>query len=197
MDRRRVNRPQPLETLLAMPLKRRILAVAEDVDSRTDTFRLVEAFELAEALGVPQPEMPDGSWSFTSYAERQTVEQYIDSGRDPLTVLESLRDLVGERRFRTLEAAFSRLPPTGKSCCDFLTSKERKSAEAAVAEERLEANRSNGMCCVASYRVKRGRIELWFEADIEDDESCIELRTPYDERDGKFRDLANCILDSW
>jgi len=44
---------------------------------------------------------------------------------------------------------------------------------------------------------ERPGIELWFEAVIEDDGSCIDLKTPYDERDGKTMDLADCEIDQW
>ena len=39
--------------------------------------------------------------------------------------------------------------------------------------------------------------ELKFEAFIEDDGHCIGLLGPYDYRDGRFRDLSDCLTDSW
>ena len=56
----------------------RIAAVAEDVESEEQRFASIEVHDLAELLGVPQPEQPDESWSRTTYAERQTLEEYVD-----------------------------------------------------------------------------------------------------------------------
>ena len=187
----------PLTALLAMPLGQRIIAVAEDVQSRTDRFSGIDEFDLAEALEVSQPEMPTSDdWSFTSYADRQTLEEYVtDYGGDVSEVLECLESTVGVRRFRILEKAFALLEDATSPSFDFLTAKEREYAEERMARRRLEANLSNGMSCIASTSVSQGDVLLAFEADIEDDGTCISLRTPYDERDGRFRDLSHCITD--
>ena len=34
---------------------------------------------------------------------------------------------------------------------------------------------------------------LTFEALIDDDGGCVDLQTPYDERDGKFTDFSDCL----
>ena len=192
------RKPDPLSALLAMPLKKRIVAVAEDLQSGTDRFRRIEAFELADALGVPQPESPSSAeWTFTSYAERETVEELVEKGTDSSEILGLLEPHVGARRFKSLEKAFARLEETDKPSFDFLTAKERSAVEETIAQRQLEANQSNGMNCVASYCVGRGKLALWFQAVIEDDGNCYELKTPYDERDGKCLDLTDCVTDGW
>jgi hypothetical protein len=189
--------PDPVAILLAMPLTQRIKAVGKDLQSGADMFRVVDAFELAEALGVPQSDSPvNGEWSFTTYANRQTIEEYVDQGGDAGRILGWLESAVGSKRLVTLEKAFATLDDTRPSFA-FLTAKERRLAEDTIAKHQIEANQINGMSCLASYCVKHGGVELWFEADVEDDGSCVFLRTPYDERDSKFRDLSNSVVDEW
>jgi hypothetical protein len=54
------------------------------------------------------------------------------------------------------------------------------------------------MCCIGYYSVQTPSGDsLPFEATIEDDGRCIELKTPYDYRDGKFCNLDDCVTDSW
>ena len=80
----------------------------------------------------------------------------------------------------------------------FLTTDERALLEEAIAFKELEANQDNGMCCIAYYSVQTPSGDvLSFEATIEDDGRCIELKTPYDYRDGKFCNLDDCVTDSW
>jgi hypothetical protein len=38
--------------------------------------------------------------------------------------------------------------------------------------------------------------DLLFEGVTEDDGACIDLKTPYDQRDGKFLNLDDCVTDS-
>ena len=66
------------EFLSNLCVAERIAAVAEDVESEEQRFASIEVHDLAELLGVPQPEQPDDSWSRTTYAERQTLEEYVD-----------------------------------------------------------------------------------------------------------------------
>jgi hypothetical protein len=55
-----------------------------------------------------------------------------------------------------------------------------------------------GMNCFARHSVvSLSGDELPLEGDIEDDGDCIDLRTPYDFRDGRFTDVANCVTDHW
>lgn len=69
---------------------------------------------------------------------------------------------------------------------DFLTKQERELLEDVIMEQQLETNESNGGNCIAHYCVSNHLVNLRFEAVIEDDGSCIDLRTPYDEREERF-----------
>lgn len=89
------------------------------------------------------------------------------------------------------------LPDFVRSKFDFLTNEERDHLEGAIAMENLELNMSNGICCVARYSIPAPGGILPFEGDIEDDGHCITLRTPYDDRDGRFKDLENCVTESY
>ena len=113
-------------------------------------------------------------------------------------ILGWLEEHVGAKRFKALETAFAKLEEEADELSfDFLTAKERAVVEDTIAQDRLEGVQSNGMNCVACYCVKRRRIELLFEGVIEDDGTCLDLKTPYDHRDGKFLDLADCEIDQW
>lgn len=80
---------------------------------------------------------------------------------------------------------------------DFLTNEERRGLEEAIAQHALENNMVNGICRVAHYNISVSNVDLLFEACMEDDGSSSELLTPYDYRDGKFKNLDNCVTDSW
>ena len=91
-----------LRELLAVPLSERIERVANDVLLHQDKFRTLAAHDLAEALGVPQPECPSGDWSVTRYAKRQSVEEYAKLYSSPSEFAEivyALEDSVSPPRF--------------------------------------------------------------------------------------------------
>lgn len=196
--RRPKGRPrEALAKLLSMSLENRVAAVAKDVKSRRDEYAGVDPFDLARALDVPEPESPNGEWSFTTYAEIMTVEEAAEVILPASEFVYRLQGRVAPERFDELVRESAHLDEVERPSFDFLTAPERAALEDAIARERLEANLSNGMCCVALYSLPRGPGELRFEAGVEDDGSCIHLRTPYDDRDGHFTDLSECVTDSW
>jgi len=71
---------------------------------------------------------------------------------------------------------------------DFLETKERECVSEQLEERELQRLMDNGIGGVATYCVRDGDHELWFEGEIEDDGSCIELKGPYDGIDGSGRD---------
>ena len=76
----------------------------------------------------------------------------------------------------------------------FLAWKEKGLIERALAEWELDSLMDDGMNRIARFYVEVGDgRRLGFEADIEDDGACIDLRTPYDERDRGFTNLRNCV----
>ncbi len=182
---------------MAMPLEKRIAAVAKDVKTKADRFAGIPAHDLAEALEVPQPEQPSNDWFFWAYAHKGTLEEYAHSRHPVSEFVYCLEGKVPEERFRVLREKFEGLDRLARPKFGFLTTAERKIIERTLDHEELERNMSNGISTVARYCVKQGRIKLRFEGDIEDDGDCITLRTPYDERKGNFVDLSNCITNDW
>ena len=190
----------PLQKLLSMPPAERIKAVAEDVRTKTDEFRVIESHELAEAIGVPEIRRPtDTHWSFINYAWKQSLDEYAE-GNDSGGLSELvfwIKDKVSAQRFQILvekSAALEGYSPNPQF--DFLTAEERRLVEEAIAVAQLESNIDNGICCVAQCDVSGPEGDLHFEAAIEDDGACVDLRTPYDRRDGRFLSLNDCVTDS-
>jgi hypothetical protein len=182
----------PLNKLLSMPLAERISVVAKDVRTRRDEFRDINPHDLAEALGVPDSGQPtSGDWFFTHYAEKQTLEEYGENFSELAHLMEGV---VSPKRFQALvEKSINDESDDG---FDFLTIKERRGLENAISQQSLESNIENGICCVAHHEISASRPKLRFEAYIEDDGACIDLLTPYDHRDGRFKNLNDCVTKS-
>jgi len=183
----------PLAELLAMPLDKRIAAVAKDVRSKKDRYAKINAFALADALEVEEPDTPRAGWGFTDYSRKKTLEQHADWIVPVSRLQDYLEGHVSEDRFIELKPKFDRLDSVKRPRFGFLTKKERLIIESAMDAEALE----NAMHRVASCSVGKGRNALLFEGDIEDDGACIKLRTPYDQRNGDFIDLSNCITEDF
>jgi hypothetical protein len=187
-----------LKALLEMPIADRIQAIAEDVRTRRDKYKNISAHDIADALGVPQPEAPGREWEFIRYAEKETAEMYALCFTPVSAIVYLIKDKVSPERFKDLLERSASLDEIKEPRFDFLTDEERKQLEDTIATNRLEANSSNGMNCLAGYSVEAPPDdELPFEAIVEDDGSCFILKTPYDYRDGTFVDLTNCLTDSW
>ena len=79
---------------------------------------------------------------------------------------------------------------------EFLTDDEKQKFEEHYMEWWAEHEGCSGCYCYAynSIKAPHGK-ELTFEAFIEDDGACIDLKTPYDERDGKFSALDGFEFD--
>ncbi len=181
-----------------MPITDRCAAIARDVRRRSPRYRDVPAHDLAEALGVPQPERPCSDWSFTRYAEIVTAEEYARNYSPASELVYLIENTVDAKRFQRLLELSMPLDDAAAPSFSFLLKKERDALEHAIAEQQLQSNASNGMCCVARYLVNAPTgDDLEFEGDIEDDGACIDLRTPYDKRAKKFRDLTRCLTDTW
>jgi hypothetical protein len=175
----------PLATLLAMPLRQRIAAVARDVEFRADTFFPIDAFDLANALDVPQPEIPSSSdWTFTLYAESLSLEEYFENSGET-EVFDMLASWVDVLRAAVLRERFAELDEdAAEPSFDFLTAKERAYVETRIAELAVKPEEDEALVRIANYAVKDGRIALNFEAELNDAGVTVVLRTPYDHRDG-------------
>jgi hypothetical protein len=177
MRRDKPESTNQLEILLAMPLTERIAAVLNDLRTRKDEFAGIAPHDLADALGVSDPREPGGGWHIACYAAIVSAEEYAKYHFPVSSMVDFLEDHAGTRRLQTLRRKF----------------KERRTLEHEIAMKQLSANLSNGMYYVGTYVVKRPGVELRFQGDIEDDGTCIDLRTPYDDRDGSVLDFENCV----
>lgn len=200
---RREGQPQsqgsdPLQKLLSIPPAERVAAVSKDVRTKTDEFRNIDPHELAESLGVPTPRWPNRSdWGFTDYAERISLEEYANGSDGLSELVYQIKDKVSLERFQVLvEESVDLVDYCGDPQFGFLTNEERQWLEEELAFEQLESNMENGICTIAQFMIPLATGDLVFEGDIEDDGACITLRTPYDGRDGRFRNLDNCVTDS-
>jgi hypothetical protein len=177
-----------------LSVEERIAAVAKDVASGKKRFASIEAHDLAKLLGVPQPDQPDDSWSRTIYAERQTIEEYIDLDDGILDEIPYMLDgCASEKRIAAVAAKCKACADGSIDSFDFLKPKERALILKELEERELESRRDNGIGCVATYCVAHDDHELWFEGEIEDDGSCIYLKGPYDGVDGSGRDPEDWI----
>lgn len=194
-----LNGPEEaLQELLAQSMSERRDAVARDVRRRFPRYRDLPAHDLAEALGVPQPECPGDGWSFTQYAQIVSVEEYARNCSPASELVYLIEDSVDPTRFQRLLELSEPLDKVEAPSFSFLRKDERHALEHAIAEQQLEDNQSNGICCIAHYSVEAPSGDaLEFEGDIGDDGTCMDLRTPYDKRAGRFLDLSRCLTDHW
>lgn len=189
---------QALAELLALDMDSRRTAVAKDVRSRSPRYRCIPAHDLADALGIPDSRRPGSEWSLTRYARMMTVEEYAMYNSPASEVIYMIEDSLDPERLEELIRLSEPLDDVDKPRFSFLTRSERNDIEDAIAERQLEANESNGMCCLGHCSVKSpSGAELQFEGDIEDDGHCITLRTPYDKRAKRFVDLSRCRTSHW
>ena len=189
---------QALAELLALDMDSRRTAVAKDVRSRSPRYRCIPAHDLADALGIPESRRPGSEWSFTRYARMMTVEEYAMYNSPASEVIYMIEDSLDPERLEELIRLSEPLDDVEKPRFSFLTRSERNDIEDAIAERQLEANESNGMCCLGHCSVKSpSGAELQFEGDIEDDGHCITLPTPYDKRAKRFVDLSRCRTSYW
>ena len=182
------------ECLNKLSVAERIAAVAEDVVSGKKCFASIETHDLADLLDVPQPDQPDDSWSRTIYAERKTLEAYVDLDNGIISEIPNMLDGVSSaERIAAISARCDAYAEGSLHSFDFLRPEEHKRLLEKLDEKALERLRDNGIGCVAIYCVEHGSNELWFEGDIEDDGSCIDLRGPYDGVDGSERNSDEWI----
>ena len=172
---------------------KRIQVVADDVRSRADHFRGIYPHYLAEALGVAQPDCP-ADWENICSAEILTLEELEadDLGWFSDWVY-MIQDKVDPCRLAIITNEAEQLDKARSRQFDFLTKEEKHLIEIALAERDLKNNLDNGIGTIALYSVGKGEDTLRFEGIIEDDGHCIELLTPYDFRDGKFKNFSNCV----
>lgn len=183
--------------LISRPLPQRLEAIADDVSSGRDRYRAIAPHVLASLLGVNSSKRPDGDWTFIAYAERRRIEDYVVEIEELETFADYLEDKIPAQRCQELRQLFARQVEASTLDLSFLTPDERVAIESTLNDRELKKNLENGRCTIAQFKIKTPKLELWFEGEIEDDGACLTLKTPYDRRDGSFRDLSGCVTEEW
>lgn len=181
--------------LEAMSLDSRIAAVAADVASKRDEYRKIECFDLASLLGIDDARELQGDWRYVWYIPRISSEEICERW-DWEFLLELLEPHVTEERLETLAEKFGTSgqidTEDGRVRNALLTEKERESLEHAFMED---AKKAFDPKCIAYLTIdSSSNTKLTFQAYVEDDGGCVDLLTPYDERDGKFPDLTDALI---
>ncbi len=185
----------PRSQLEAMPLVERIAAVAADVHSKRDKYRSIESHELALLLGIGNAYRPGGDWKFVWYIPHVPIEDVCEMSESEY-VLELLQPNITVQRYEELNSRFAVVDKSklghGRLMSDLLTKVEKQTIERLYMENQDKADDAQ---CLAFHTVSTLHDKtLAFEALIEDDGGCVDLKTPYDERDGAFRELSDCLI---
>lgn len=181
--------------LEAMPLADRIAAVADDVKSKRDEYRSINSHDLASLLDTPDTDLPSDPWVFVRFVPRFSVRDIL-TWNDEECIPELLETHLTPERCKEIRTKIKLLKRNKtklrRSSLDFLTEEEKQTIERLYMES--EAKSNGAMWVIVQYAIKapHGK-ELAFEGTIEDDGHCVHLLTPYDERDGKFVDLSDCL----
>jgi hypothetical protein len=183
------TKDKALQKLKDMRLADRIAAVAADVDSKQDEFRSIDAHELANLLGIEDAERPGDDWNFGWFILRVPVDDILDQWNEEF-IDELLQSQLTPERYKELCSKIDLQQKDNAKILEFLTDGEKLKIEEHYMER--EAKYPESACCSADISIEapHGKT-LTFQALIEDDGACIELKTPYDERDGKFTDYSD------
>ena len=192
--------------LSAMEINKRKSAVAEDVQSKRDRYSKISSIELAALLGIDEGGRPgcgEASWSFYRYVEKMSINEHLwNTGRlwTP-AIWSALEMAVTKERLDEIDALDESDGFTDESnefIEEKLTQDERDIILNALYEE-IEENLEDGpyYAIARSCVTTEDGVDLLFEGDIEDDGVCLGLRTPYDQRDGKFVDLDTVLYVAW
>ena len=183
------TKDKALQKLQDMPLADRIAAVAADVDSKQNEFRSIDAEELASLLGIEDVAHPGDDWNFGWFILRVPVDDILDQW-DEETIVELLQSQLTLERYKELCSKIDLQQEDNAKVLEFLTEDEKRKIEEHYME--WQAEHPDSACCSADISIEapHGKT-LTFQALIEDDGACIELKTPYDERDGKFTDYSD------
>jgi hypothetical protein len=171
-----------------MNYRDRLNAIADDLISGKDRYCAIDPHQLAEFAGLTPPPLDD-SWTRIYYANRMGFEELIDNHDAEIVFRYAAQYLKG----KVDAAMLARVEDTlvqyenGNYGVDisFLTAKEKELIEVCFMERELDELDGGYVVARTCIGSPKG-VELWFEGDIEDDGDCIEIRTPYDYRDGKF-----------
>jgi hypothetical protein len=204
IDMPRTLRPQlpedeALAELLALDQQERIDQVEADVQNKSDRYAGIGGHELGEALGLFDCWAPGGDWARWAWTPPMTLEEDALAG-EPFDsdFAERLKGVSSPARIEEISRQVELVSDTGELDYSFLEANERAALESERCRERLERDMGNGLGYYANQSVKASSgAELDFEATLEDDGSCLEIKTPYDQRDGRFLDTSDGELEWW
>jgi hypothetical protein len=197
--RPQIPEDEALAELNGMDQQERIDQVEADVRSRSDRYASIGGHQLGEALGLDDCWAPGGDWARWAWTPPMTLEEDALAG-EPFEgdFAERLKGVSSPTRIEEVSVQFERVSETGDVDYSFLEANERAVLESERCRERLEGDMQNGLGYYANQSVKASNgAELDFEATLEDDGSCLEIKTPYDQRDGRFLDTSDGELEWW
>ncbi len=178
--------------LRALEVQDRINTVYKDIQSRKDLYREIEPHLLAELLGIYDADNPGSDWLKMKIAERQIIERAISDNPENFLLIERLVDKVSPDRQKILENLLETFEDTNTGNLSLLLPEEVEILERFKQEDVLYY--SVNVIAQFSIKTENGSI-MKFEGFIEDDGACIHLLTPYDERDGRFFNLTDCLIE--
>lgn len=178
--------------LKTLAIQDRINTVYADVQSRQDLYREIEPHILAELLGISDADSPGSDWLKIKIAERQIIDRAVSDKPQDFVLVERLISKVSPDRREVLENLLETFEDTNSGDLSLLLPEEIEILERFRQEDELSY--SDNVIAQFSIKTANGSV-MKFEAFIEDDGACIHLLTPYDERDGKFFDLTDCLVD--
>jgi hypothetical protein len=175
-----------LNQLLEMNLSDRIIAIEKDLISGLDEYKTIPALDLGKALEVPLSAV-DGSdpdswslWQNYKYIEIKPFAELLNE-YGPLEIIERL----DEERYLEISKALTGIKITKVKVINLLTANECEFIARSIAEENLNNEDGDYYSLMAIYNVISS--ELCFQAMLDGDYTTLsELKSPYDERDGKF-----------
>jgi len=178
--------------LRALAVQDRINTVYKDIQSRKDLYREIDPHLLAELLGINDADSPGPDWLKMKIAERQIIARTISDNPEEFLLIERLVDKVSPDRQKILDNLLETFEDTNTGDLSLLLPKEIELLERFKQEDEL----SYSVNVIAQFSIKaeNGSI-MKFEGFIEDDGACIHLLTPYDERDGRFSNLTDCLIE--
>ncbi len=184
--------------LEAMPLKGRIAAVAADVHSKRDEYRSILPTQLVDLLGVPYSKdrfgayMPSEHWVKVYYCFNRTFE---NTEFTPDVLLSLLESEVTPNRYSELQKKFASCKEDTLSpeAVKFLAEPERAAFLSRYMEDYAERNGHDYVLANYTLDAPQG-FKLRFQSNIGDAGELEDLKTPYDDRDGLFVNLSDCMI---
>jgi len=189
-----------VKDLESLSLNQRIDSILDDINSGNLIYSRVDPFELARLLEVDLP--PDGSWGFSKEYKIKSLNQYVEDLRDfndlELEDIEYIVDNTDITKLRNLEVVGKELSMNCVSSEFYtlfsknlhslnwdnfnnLSSDQEDALRLVFGAYDFEQHDGCGIT-EASYSITDDKFDcsMDFYAEIEDDGSCMTLKTSYD-----------------